>query len=53
MDNLTHSQDKDRAEISLQVQDWIEKLDCTEDLLNPSKSQILEEALKVIYPRGK
>ena len=53
MDNLTHSQDKDRAEISLQVQDWIEKLEWTEDLLNPSKSQILEEALKVIYPRGK
>jgi len=53
MNNLTHSQDKDRAEISLQIQDWIEKKDWTEDLLNPSKSQILEEALKVIYPRGK
>jgi DNA repair exonuclease SbcCD nuclease subunit len=47
--NLYHKPDPDREQIALEIQDWIKELDWTESSSAPSKTEILEEALKVIY----
>jgi len=49
LEKLYHKLDPDREQIALSIQDWIEKLDWTESSSQPSKTEILEEALKVIY----
>jgi DNA repair exonuclease SbcCD nuclease subunit len=46
---LYHKPDPYREQIALYIQDWIEELDWTESASTPSKTEILEEALKVIY----
>ncbi len=46
---LYHRPDPDREQIALDIQDWIEELEWTESTSAPSKTEILEEALKVIY----
>lgn len=46
---LYHRLDPDREQIALDFQDWIEKLEWTESTSAPNKTEILEEALKVIY----
>jgi hypothetical protein len=46
---LYHKPDPDREQIALDIQNWIEDLDWTESTSAPSKTEILEEALKVIY----
>jgi DNA repair exonuclease SbcCD nuclease subunit len=47
--NLYHKPDPDREQIALEIQDWIKELEWTESSSAPSKTEILEEALKVIY----
>jgi DNA repair exonuclease SbcCD nuclease subunit len=46
---LNHTQDADRIEIARQVQDWIEALEWSQDPAQPTKDEILREALAVIY----
>lgn len=46
---LYHRPDPDREQIALEIQDWIEELEWTESASAPTKTEILEEALKVIY----
>ena len=46
---LYHRLDPDREQIALDIQDWIKKLEWTESTSSPDKTEILEEALKVIY----
>ena len=49
LDRLYHFADPDRDLIAIRVQDWVTSLDWPESLRSPSKDEILEEALKVIY----
>ncbi len=49
LDQLFHKPDPDREQIALDIQNWIEDLEWTESTSVPSKTEILEEALKVIY----
>ena len=46
---LYHRPDPDREQIALDVQDWIKELEWAESTSAPTKTEILEEALKVIY----
>jgi len=46
---LGHTQDADRIEIARQVQEWIAALEWKQDPGEPSKDEILSEALAVIY----
>jgi DNA repair exonuclease SbcCD nuclease subunit len=46
---LDHTQDADRIEIARQVQEWIEGLEWSRDPAQPTKDEILREALAVIY----
>ena len=46
---LDHTQDADRIEIARQVQEWIEALEWSKDPAQPTKDEILREALAVIY----
>lgn len=48
-DELYHKVDPNRAHIARQVQQWIEELDWCDDPSEPTKDDILVEALKVIY----
>jgi len=47
--SLNHSPDPDREQIALEIQNWIEDLEWSESSSSPSKTEILEEALMVIY----
>jgi len=49
LEKLYHKPDPDREQIALDIQDWIKKLEWSESSYVPSKTEILEEALKVIY----
>jgi len=49
LSELSHNPDPDRAEISQLVKIWIDNVEWDELPEKPSKSQILEEALKIIY----
>lgn len=49
LDQLYHLSDPDRDLIALRIQDWVADLDWTESPPHPSKDEILNEALKVIY----
>ena len=47
--NCLKNQDEDKLEIASQIQKWVDALDWVEGPGKPSKSQILHEALKIIY----
>ena len=49
LDQLYHLSDPDREKIALRVQEWVSALGWVEVPGSPSKNEILEEALKVIY----
>ena len=49
LDQLYHLSDPDLDLIAFRVQDWIAGLDWPESPTAPTKDEILEEALKVIY----
>ena len=49
LENLVFSLDEDKAEIAMQIQQWVDALDWEEGETRPDKSQILYEALKTIY----
>lgn len=53
LSELIHNPDPERAEIANQVQAWIMEHPWDERTYHPSKEQILEEALKLIYQAGK
>ena len=46
---LFNKPDQDREQIALETQEWINSLDWSDNPSLPSKTDILEEALKVIY----
>lgn len=49
LDQLIFSPDEDRAEIASQVKEWVTGLDWDPDPDQPDKTQILQEALQIIY----
>ena len=49
LSNLFNRPDQDREQIAIEAQDWIKTLEWTDNPSLPSKTEILEEALKVIY----
>ena len=49
MDDLVFSLDEDRAEITAQLQDWVDNLAWEPNPHQPDKTQILQEAIKIIY----
>jgi exonuclease SbcD len=49
LDELTYSLDEDKAEIASQVQQWVNALEWDAGPNQPEKSQILREALQIIY----
>ena len=46
---LYHTQDADRIEIARQAQAWVEQLEWSEGYREPTKAEILRQALGVIY----
>lgn len=53
LDQLVFSLDEDKAEIASQVQKWVSALAWEASPDEPDKSQILQEALKIIYQARK
>lgn len=49
LDQLVFSRDEDKAEIASQIQDWVNQLEWEEGPDQPDKSQILQEAFRMIY----
>jgi hypothetical protein len=49
LNDLFHLPDPDREQISIEIQKWVEDIDWSESSTLPGKSEILEEALKIIY----
>ena len=49
LSELYHLSDPDREQIAIEIHKWVEDLDWIEASTLPGKSEILEEALKVIY----
>ena len=49
LDQLYHLSEPDRDLIALRLQEWVSDLDWSESPVSPSKNEILEEGLKVIY----
>lgn len=49
LNDLYHLPDPDREQIALKIQDWLNDLDWIETSTLPGKSEILQEALKIIY----
>jgi DNA repair exonuclease SbcCD nuclease subunit len=46
---LAHSQDQDKAEITRLLKEWLDQLDWEDRPHQPGKTQVLEEALRIIY----
>lgn len=49
LDQLIFSLDQDRAEIASQIEDWVKALEWDPDPDQPDKTQVLQEALQIIY----
>lgn len=49
LDQLIFSLDEDKAEIASQIQEWVQALEWDPGPDKPNKTQILQEALKIIY----
>ena len=49
LDQLIFSLDEDKAEIASQIQEWVKDLEWDAGPDKPDKTQILQEALKIIY----
>jgi DNA repair exonuclease SbcCD nuclease subunit len=49
LDELVHDSDPDKAEIAKRMKHWIDDLDWNDTKDLPSKSLVMEEALKIIF----